>query len=170
MEDFEKLFSCYYGTVYNFLLKMTNYHEDLAAELTQDTFYNAYLAIGDFKGSCKPETWLIAIAKNRFYMFLRNKKKADLSFEEISGDTADTDTLSPQDETVKRQVLFHARKVIDSMEPKMRDVMIYRIYSDMPYAQIGRLLSIKENSAKVIFFRGKEILRKRLKEDYGYEI
>lgn len=52
----------------------------------------------------------------------------------------------------------------------MRDVMIYRIYSDMPYVQIGRLLSIKENSAKVIFFRGKEILRKRLKEDYGYEI
>lgn len=93
-----------------------------------------------------------------------------MSFKEISGDTADTDTLSPQDETVKRQVLIHARKVIDSMEPKMRDVMIYRIYSDMPYAQIGRLLSIKENSAKVIFFRGKEILRKRLKEDYGYEI
>lgn len=170
MEDFEKLFSCYYGTVYGFLLKMTDYNEDLAAELTQDTFYNAYLAIGDYKGSCKPETWLIAIAKNRFYMFLRDKKKAALSFEEISGDAADRDTLSPSDETVKRQVLFHARKIIDSMEPKMRDVMIYRIYSDMPYAQIGRLLSVKENSAKVIFFRGKELLRKRLKEEYGYEI
>ena len=170
MEDFEKIFFRYYGMVYSFLLKMTNYHEDLAAELTQDTFYNAYLAIGDFKGSCKPETWLIAIAKNRFYMFLRDKKKAALSFEEISGDAVETYAFSPQDETVKRQVLFHARKIIDSMKPKMRDVMIYRIYSDMPYAQIGKLLSIKENSAKVIFFRGKEILRKRLKEDYGYEI
>lgn len=170
MEDFEKLFSCCYGTVYNFLLKMSDYNEDLAAELTQDTFYNAYLAIGDFKGGCKPETWLIAIAKNRFYMFLRDKKKAALSLEEIGADTADGRSLSPLEETAKRQVLFHGRKIIESMEPKMRDVMIYRIYSDMPYAQIGRLLSIKENSAKVIFFRGKEILRRRLKEEYGYEI
>ncbi len=170
MEDFEKLFSCYYGTVYGFLLKLTDYHEDIAAELTQDTFCNAYLAIGDFKGSCKPETWLIAIAKNRFYMFLRDKRKAALSLEEISGDTADGRSLSPLDEAAKRQVLFHGRKIIESMEPKMRDVMIYRIYSDMPYAQIGKLLSIKENSAKVIFFRGKEILRRRLKEEYGYEI
>mgnify|MGYP000806711202 CR=1 FL=1 len=45
MEDFEKLFSCYYGTVYSFLLKMTNYHEDLAAELTQDTFYLSLIHI-----------------------------------------------------------------------------------------------------------------------------
>ena len=93
-----------------------------------------------------------------------------LSLEKIGADTADGRSLSPLDEAAKRQVLFHGRKIIESMEPKMRDVMIYRIYSDMPYAQIGRLLSIKENSAKVIFFRGKEILRRRLKEEYGYEI
>ncbi len=52
----------------------------------------------------------------------------------------------------------------------MRDVMIYRICSDLSYKQIGLLMNISESSAKVLFFRSKQLLRSKLKEDYGYEL
>lgn len=56
------------------------------------------------------------------------------------------------------------------MQPAMRDVILYRVYSNLPYSQIAALLSISESSAKVLFYRGKQLLRTQLKEAYGYEI
>lgn len=74
------------------------------------------------------------------------------------------------DQLYQRQLIIHARIIIDGMQPNMRDVVLYRIYSELPYSQIAILLSISESSAKVLYHRGKELLRKKLKEDYGYEI
>ena len=56
------------------------------------------------------------------------------------------------------------------MQPKMRDIMLYWIYSDLPYLQIARLLFMSESSAKVLFYREKHILHNQLQEKYGYEL
>lgn len=170
MEQFEEIVQKNYSVVYNFLLKLSDYQNDVAEELTQDTFLQAYLSISDFKGKCQLKTWLIQIAKNCFYMSLRKKRPITISLEDLTAEPADTRIKHLSDPIYERELIANARLIVDLMQPQMRDVMLYRLYSDLPYAQIALLLSISESSSKVLFHRGKGVLQKRLREDFGYEI
>lgn len=170
MEKFDTIFQNHYADIYSFLLKISNYNNDISEELTQETFYQAYLSIANFKGNCQLKTWLIQIAKNRFYMGLRKEKYHPAFFREMIKEPVEHPIEEIADEIYKKEILFHARLIIDNMQPNMKDVMLYRIYSDLPYSEIAALLSISKSSAKVLFFRGKELLRKELKETYKYEI
>ena len=169
MEDFDAIFRGYYSQVYGFLLKMCDYNRELAEELAQETFFQAYLSIDSFRGGCQLGTWLIQIAKNRCYMS-RRKRKAEQAPPEDTYPQTGSSVNGMEDKFIQRELLLRARQIIDGMSPNMSDVMLYRIYSGLPYAQIAALLKISESSAKVLFHRGKELLRKKLKEEYGYEI
>lgn len=170
VQEFEAVFQKYHSDVYRFLLKMSDYDKEMAEELTSETFYQAYLAIARFKGKCQIKTWLIQIAKNQFYAALRKQKFKPTSFEDVVSEPAEDPVEEKIEEAYQRELLCHARSIIEAMAPKMKEVMLYRIYSDLPYTQIAILLSISESSAKVLYHRGKELLRKKLKEDHGYEI
>lgn len=50
---------------------------------------------------------------------------------------------------------------------RSRDVVLLRIYGDLPFKEIAGLLEISESSAKVIFFRAKATLRELLEEGDG---
>lgn len=63
MKEFDAIFKEFTPVVYHFLLSLCG-NESLAEELTSETFYQAYLHIGQFRGDCKIETWLCQIAKN----------------------------------------------------------------------------------------------------------
>lgn len=54
------------------------------------------------------------------------------------------------------------RRAIRRLKKKYRDVMIYRIYFELSFQEIGQILHISENSAKVIYYRGKEKLKSLL--------
>ena len=167
MEDFIKIYEEYYRDVFRFLNKLSGYNADLAEELTQETFYHAYLSLTAFKGQCHIKTWILQIAKNRFFTYCRKNRQVPLGVEELESELTGE---SLWDKIGDRQLLMSAWKIIESMAPAMRDIMIYRIYSDLSYHQISQWLGITENSAKVIYYRGKNLLRTRLREEYGYEI
>ena len=47
--------------------------------------------------------------------------------------------------------------------PKMqRSIMVLRIYQELPFKDIGEILEISENSAKVSFFKAKSNLKKQI--------
>lgn len=167
-EDFEELFRNYERDVYYFLFRLCGGDAGLAEELTQETFFHAYLALPEFAGRCQVKSWLIQIAKNRFYLLLRRKKYQE-RVASAGWEGTLPDGMAPEEAMLRRELLEAARRVIDSMQPGMRDVMLYRICSELPYAEIAALLGISESSAKVLFHRGKLLLRARLKEDYGDE-
>lgn len=170
MESFEDIAQQYYPAVFHFLLQLSGCQSDAAEELTQETFLRAYLSISDFRGECQLKTWLIQIAKNCFYMSQRKKRLAAISLDQLKTEPADGKTSPLVEQLYERELIASARLIIDAMQPRMRDVMLYRLYTDLPYAQIGLLLSISEGSAKVLFHRAKGVLRKKLKEEFGYEI
>ena len=55
MKEFDAIFKEFTPLVYHFLLSLCG-NESLAEELTSETFYQAYLHIGHFRGDCKIET------------------------------------------------------------------------------------------------------------------
>jgi RNA polymerase sigma-70 factor (ECF subfamily) len=175
IQEFDEIYQKYHYDIYRFLMKLTIYNSYLAEELTQETFYRVYLGIGGFKGKCHIKTWICQIAKNSYYLYLRKNKKTEnlnvLSsvFEKV--EVCQKSHISSTEETYENKEMINIMiKIIDSFKEVNQNVMIYRIFFNMSYAEISKLLGISEASAKVIYHRGKIMMQNKLREEYGYEI
>ena len=87
MDEFERMTRDCAPMVYRFLLALCG-SEDLAEELTAETFYRAWLHIGRFRGECSVETWLCQIAKHALYQERRRAKRT-VPWEQAEGTAAD---------------------------------------------------------------------------------
>ena len=63
MQNMEEIYKEYFETVKKYLFCLTH-NNDIAEELTQETFYKAINNIHKFKEDCKISVWLCKIAKN----------------------------------------------------------------------------------------------------------
>ena len=165
MKEFEELYQLYQKDIYFFLLKLTGYEILLAEELTQETFYQAFFSLKNFRGECAIKSWLCQIAKNTYYRYLREAlKQRNLKIK------VEQEVKAVSDIVEEKQMIIHIRKVIEDLDEKNRSIVEYRLFSQMPYKEIGYLLGIREATVKVLFSRAKAKIQIQLQEEFGYEI
>ena len=168
MDAFEKIYSECQPDVYRFLLRLTGGNAQTAEELTQETFYQAFLHFGRFRGECSMKTWLCGIAKHMYGKYLRRETR-HCSLEDAPQEERD-DSPSAAAQTEQREQIRHIRTAMQQLPEPMRSVAEYRLCSDMSYAEIAHLLNIRENTAAVMCSRAKQKLKEILRKEYGYEI
>jgi RNA polymerase sigma-70 factor (ECF subfamily) len=155
LQSMDEIYQQYAQTVYKYLLSRTR-SEDLAEELTQETFCQAIRSIDRFDGKCKLSTWLCAIAKNLHLAYLRkHPAMEDVDEVEIPVDSAEDAAL----DNLGKVQLFQK---LHSLEEPYREVTYLRIFGELSFAEIGEVLGKTENWARVTFYRGKEKLRKEM--------
>ncbi len=66
----EELYEQNAKIVFHFLCSICH-DENLAEELTQETFLQAFQSLERYDGSCKISTWFCQIAKHLYYQYLR---------------------------------------------------------------------------------------------------
>lgn len=153
LTDFSEVYEEYVRKVYRFLLILSG-SECIAEELTQQTFYKAFLHIKYFEGRSSLYTWLCSIGKNEWLMECR--KKPFVSYNELD---EISDTKNPETEAVRHIEQRLVQEAIQKMPSLYRDVMIYRTYGDLSFAEIATIFGKTESWAKVTYFRGKEKLK-----------
>lgn len=164
--DFSEIYLEYFDRVFAFLYKLCR-NADLAEELTQETFFQALRSFHRYNGSCTLFTWLAAIGKNCYFKHLRKARSVILPDEpSLLLDLAaePDDSGSPEDALLRREREQKVRQALKLLPDRSRDVVLLRIYGDLPFKEIAGLLEISESSAKVIFFRAKATLRELLEE------
>lgn len=168
-EDFQEIYEKYHKEIYFFLLKLTGYRKDLAEELTQETLYQTFLSLHKYRGDCSIKTWIFQIAKNTcFKYFKKNPIHISMDADEFIKDQVPDLSKTPENYLIDMEFTNVLLKCIRKLKPNYQDVLIYRLYLDMHFSQIGKLMRISENSAKVIYHRGKEMLKKEMEElHYG---
>ena len=158
MQSMEAIYQEYATTVYKYLLSKSR-DEDMAEELTQETFYQALRSIERFDGSCKLSTWLCAIAKNQLLSYRRKHPPLEeLDHAEISQESAENQVLSG----IERVELL---KRLHLCPEPFREILYLRIFGDLSFKEIGEIVGRTENWARVTFYRGKEKLRMGLADD-----
>lgn len=164
---FETLYRENYGRVYAFLYKLCGEHYT-AEELTQETFYQAILSLHRFRGGCELFTWLASLAKHAYYKYLRRSRKTvgDIDLDTLMEYCRGEMDESPEEIYLRRATVKNVRRALRALPDKYRDVMLLRVYAELPFAQIGATLGITENSAKIIYFRAK----KKLLEEFQNEV
>lgn len=158
MQSMDEIYQEYAKTVYRFLLSRTH-SEDLAEELTQETFCQAIRTSGRYDGSSKVSTWLLGIAKNVLFTYQRkHPQHEDIEDQEIPTESAEDAAIR----SVERVELL--RKLHGLREPQ-REVVYLRVYGGLSFREIGDVFSKTENWARVTFYRAKEELRKELSDE-----
>ncbi len=162
--QFEELYQRYVSRIHLFLLKLCG-DDSTAEELTQETFFQAYSSLHRYRGECSMFTWLAAIGKNVFFNYLRRSKREVLNLDVVVLDLE----APPEEEPgyrISRQVdIERVRKAIRDLPKKYYDVLVLRVYAQLPYAEIGAKLGISESSAKVLYFRAKNQIREELLDE-----
>ena len=153
MQDIEKIYEEYFGTVNKYLFCLTH-NNDISKELTQETFYRAVKKINTYKGECKMSVWLCQIAKNLWYDECRKNKKIT-NIEE--NNIQDIETLEESVIANDEKMLLY--KKMQLLDEKTREVMYLRITGELSFREIGIILNKTENWARVTFYRGKNQLK-----------
>ena len=153
MQSMDKIYREYAELVYRFLLGKTG-NENIAEELTQETFYQAVKCSDRFDGSCKVSTWLCAIAKNQLASYLRKNH----FYEEL--DTVELVAPSAEDTYFHAQQKVALMKELHAIPEPYREVMYLRLFGNLSFREIGEIMERTESWARVTFYRGKEKLRR----------
>ncbi len=167
MTEFEIIYKEYYQRVYAFLYRLCDHH-DLAEELTQETFYQAFTSMHRYQGRSEVFTWLASIAKHSYYKYLK-KHRQDLqsaNLDMVADLLCAPDDDNPELALQRKDIIETVRNIVNDMPEKYREAVILRIYADLPFSQVAKAMNITENSAKVLYFRAKKMVMEALKNAY----
>lgn len=158
---FEKIYQVYFQNVYWYLLKLSN-NEDLAEELTSETFFKAMKGIDKFQGNCDIKTWLLTIAKNSYYSYLkRNKSVVELEQTlEVRDDKVDI-----ENQIIQKESSLEIVKILHLMEEPYKEVFSLRVLGELSFKQIAEVYGKTENWACVTYHRAKNKIKSKMEEN-----
>jgi RNA polymerase sigma-70 factor (ECF subfamily) len=137
--------------------------EEEARDISQSAFLKAFEALPRFLMASSFKTWLYRIAINKAKDHLRKKIPApDTEFVEQSTDSA----LSVGEKLERKRWLKRLRDAVDSLPEKQRLTLQLRIYEEMDYREIARVLGGTAGSARANFFQASRKLREILGTDH----
>jgi len=166
---FENLVQRYQRSVYHVIYKIIKDPEE-TKDLMQETFLKAYSSLSTYKSQFRFTTWLYRIAVNNSIDYLRKKKIITLSLDQkietkygkLSFEPKDW-TYNPEKELVAKKKRFSIDKAIQALPKKYREVIVYRHKKEKSYKEISEILGIPAGTVKARIFRGRELLKKKLR-------
>jgi len=140
--------------------------KELARDLTQDTFLEAYRGISNTKGELKLKSWLYRIATNNAIQVLRRRKIVSwMSWKEEIHDRKEAENI--EEDFAQRELV---RGVLGKLPEKYRTVLLLHDYQGFKCPEISGILNISLDAAKKRLARGRCMFRdtyKRLEERRG---
>lgn len=157
MQNIEEVYKEYSNTVYKYLFCLTH-KEDIAEDLTQETFAIAIKEINKFRGDSKISVWLCQIAKHLWYKELKkSKKKKDIPIEEIDKELKSFETI--EDIVCEKEDKLKIYKDMQKLDEKTREVMYLRMVGNLSFIEIGEILGKTPNWARVTYYRAKQKIK-----------
>ena len=155
-QSFEPLYVKYYEPVIKFVYKRVESFDD-CKEVTSIVFTKALTNIHKYKDYGFPfSSWLYRIAINEINQFYRDSGK----MRAISIDEKGIKNMAAETETEKQELVAHLKQALQYLTEEELLLMEFRYFEERPFAEIGEIMGITENNAKVKTYRVLDKLRK----------
>ena len=167
-DSFTDLVSAYQGRIFNFTYQFFR-NEDLAAELTQETFLRVFRFMKRYDPKKKFSTWIYSIAKNICIdEYRRMKRGKTVSMDEVPPGALVSDgearhLKDPSYISMKMEERMFIEESIALLPEKYRMAIILCYFQELSYQEIGDVLGISLNLVKVRIFRAKKRLLEIIK-------
>ncbi|MEO0324796.1 MAG: RNA polymerase sigma factor [Myxococcota bacterium] len=164
-EAFQALFDRYAPIVFG----MTRRHlrnEDLAREITQQTFFRLHAARNDFRLDSRLRPWLLTIAMNLVREHWRRgkrRKMVELDPETKAAPQAERSRM----ELDERSKLLHA--ALAKLPESQREVVELHWFQERPYKEVAEIVGSSEGAVRVRAHRAYRKLEALLEGEVGKE-
>lgn len=158
MADFEKIFNSNRDYVFKYLWKLTR-NASLAEELTQETFFRAYMNYAGLRDKEKVSVWLCQIAKNTYFSWYNEHKKISSLEEEASDDGLD----HLEERFMQKELSDQALACLHKLEEPYKEVFMLSVFGGFSLKDISKLFGKSESWARVTFHRAKQKLLEKMR-------
>ena len=168
-DAFEQLVEKYEGRIFRHLRKMVKDNQ-LAEDLLQETFLNAYKGLDKFSGASSFSTWLFRIATNNALMYLRKKRPETLEYDdeigtdlEYSGMTVSPDFINtPLDILLSEEGKKKIEEAIECLPLIYRTVIILRDVEGFSLEEVSKIMDSTVAAVKSRLHRARHAVRESL--------
>lgn len=162
---FGVLYDRYFDQIFRFVFKRLGGNEDVAGDLTQQTFIKAMANLDKYEDRGFPfSSWLYRIAQNEVSMFFRQEKKNySVSIDENRlNDMAGEANISNHMSAEQQEMLVNC---VNELKPEHQDLIELRFFQSMSFKEIAEIYDITEANAKMRTYRILEKLGKMWNEN-----
>ena len=153
MINFEKLFQENQGFIFRYLMKLCG-NESLAEELTQETFFRAYMNLTGLRKEEKVTVWLCQIARNTYFAWYNEQKK----FQPLDDSTIPESVPDIADAFTEKELQAKAYACLHAMDEPYKEVLMLSLFGGLSLKDISSLFGKSESWARVTFYRAKQKL------------
>jgi len=167
VDAFSVIISRYQDKIFRYVYSQVNSYDE-AVDLTQEILVVVFESLRSFRREAKLYTWIFSIMVN----FCKNYRKKRRRFNTVPLESATggyeiqiPDTRhDPEKELVDSDSLRIVKEELFQLPDDYKEILILRDIEGLPYNDISSILGIHLSNVKVRIHRGREMLRRRLKE------
>lgn len=154
---FAPLYEKYHEQIFRYVYQRMD-DKQLAYDVTSQVFLKAINNLKKFEYRGVPmSSWLYRIAKSELNQSFRDKKaKRAINIDDVQVATF-MEVFEEETNNINKKRLFKALQGLNKSELQLIEL---RYFEDRPYREIGEIIDVKENNAKVKTFRALEKLKK----------
>lgn len=161
-DQWEQIYHLYFDSVYRYLLSLSS-DEEIAREITSETFFKAMQALDRFRHDCDIRIWLCQIAKNSYFTHLR-KQKREVSLAERGENCAQ----SPQpleEQITSADTVLSIHKILHRLDEPYKEVFFLRVFGELSFQQIADVFHKTANWACVTYHRARKKIQREMEEE-----
>lgn len=153
----DDVYKLHVNDIYRYLFRLTRDARQ-AEDLTQETFFRAFLSLDDYHGE-KVRPWLFKVAYHAFVDWHRKQAKRPLQLVGQLPEHADQQVDDPAETVVNKEMWEMAQEILLQLPEKQKQVILLAAAS-FSYAEIAEILGIDVADVKRSLFRGRQKMRK----------
>ena len=156
---FGLLYDKYYKSIFVFIYRRTD-DEELTADITSQVFLKALINIKKYEYKGVPfSAWLFRIAFNEINMYFRKNNAQRVVSLNQNGMVQIAQEVELEENTEGIKQMMSAVKQLDALELQLIELRFFEKHS---FAEVGEIVGITENNAKVKVYRILDKLKKVL--------
>jgi len=162
VSSIEEIYREYFKDVYLYILRLSG-NEQIAEDITSDTFFKAIKGINSFREDCDIRVWLCQIAKNSYFTYLKKNKHLK-SIDETQLINLPSIETNPEDKAVDKDLAERIRLILHDLPDTYREVYMWRVFAELSFKEIGQIFGKTENWACVTYHRARMMIIKGIGE------
>lgn len=152
-----RLYDLHVDRVYRLTFRLTG-RDDVAREMTQDTFVRAFQRLAEFRGDASFGTWLHTIAVSLSLNEIRRRKRVSAREGPLT-EAADVVGRQPIGDPILRDRLAQA---IATLPERQRTVFVMHVAEGFTHEEIATTLGVTQGTTKAQVFAARAKLRELL--------
>jgi RNA polymerase sigma factor (sigma-70 family) len=152
------MYAAHHAEIYAYLCRMLR-NDELAADLTQETFVKAYRAFDTLADHNRARAWLYQIAGRTALDELRRRKI--VRFVPWTGESRGS-AASAEDLVLRSRLSAELERALMRIPPRQRQALLLAELNDMTGLELADALGVSHVAARALLTRGRESLRQAL--------